>query len=102
MKAEAKEACGATQSCGLDDQASPTSRDWAEMGCMDVSQFPTPPGPGSTVRPCAQIVYGSDNACYLDCSSGETCPDGMVWFGEVACAWESGMPADNGGGNTGG
>ena len=102
MNAEVEEACGVTQHCVLDDQMAPTYGVCAEMGCMDVSQCPSPPGSGNAVLTCAPIVYGSDNACYLDCSEGETCPDGMVCFGEVACAWEDGMPADGGGGTTGG
>lgn len=94
------DACGATQQCVLDDEEAPTYGVCAELGCEDVSNCPTPPGTGDAILTCAPLVDGQPNACYLDCSNGEACPEGMVCFDELSCAWQAGNPA--GGGDTGG
>lgn len=92
-----EDVCGPTQQCALDSDESPTFGVCARLGCDDVAQCPAAPGTGNAVLTCAPLVHGQPNACYLDCSSGETCPDGMVCFDDLNCAWEAGNPADGGG-----
>jgi hypothetical protein len=103
INAPAEEACGAGQQCLLDDQAAPTFGVCAKMGCEDLSQCPPAPATGNAVLSCGPVIYSPHDACYLDCSNGETCPDGMVCYDSTTCAWQAGMPTgDDGGSDSGG
>jgi hypothetical protein len=90
---ESEDVCGPTQQCRTDDDETPTFGVCARLGCDDVSHCPAVPTSGDAVLTCAPLVHGQPNACYLDCSRGETCPDGMVCFDDLNCAWQAGNPA---------
>jgi hypothetical protein len=55
--------------------------------CADVCDCPAAPATGNAAIACDAITGGATQFCYLDCSGGETCPDGMLCFGELVCAW---------------
>lgn len=45
------------------------------------------PGSGDATPVCLGLMNGG-TACALDCSMGQTCPNGMVCAMEFACVWE--------------
>jgi len=55
--------------------------------CVDECDCPGAPATGNATVTCDAITDGAENFCYLDCSSGETCPTGMVCFADIACIW---------------
>lgn len=55
--------------------------------CADVCDCPAAPATGDAVIACDAITDGATQFCYLDCSGGETCPNGMLCFGELVCVW---------------
>lgn len=55
--------------------------------CADTCDCPAAPATGTAPIACDAITGGPEQFCYLDCSGGQTCPTGMVCFGEVACVW---------------
>lgn len=54
--------------------------------CMDVCDCPFAPPTGNAPITCGPLTGGND-LCYLDCSAGQICPDGMICFAEQACIW---------------
>jgi hypothetical protein len=72
-------------SCVSDGAADPTVAVCMSSGCEDVCQCPTAPGSGDAVLVCEDITGDLLGDCWLSCESGETCPDGMVCFGGIAC-----------------
>lgn len=57
--------------------------------CVDACDCFDPPPTGTAGVVCAPILADGDNACGLDCSNGETCPDGMECGGGL-CFWPPG------------
>ena len=60
------------------------------QGCVDASDC-APPAIGNAVPTCDDIYNNgsvSENECYLDCSQGESCPDGMACQYGYICVWE--------------
>ncbi len=55
--------------------------------CVDTCDCPPAPATGNAPITCDAITNGADNFCYLDCAAGQTCPNGMVCFGDLACIW---------------
>jgi hypothetical protein len=51
-------------------------------GCEVVEDCPVPPTGDATVT-----CVGTPTGCVLDCSNGETCPDGMECAPTNACMW---------------
>ncbi len=61
----------------LDDGAMPPGAGaCSQSGCADAGDCLAAPATGDAVVACEDL--GDGNTCYLDCSMGETCPDGMV------------------------
>jgi hypothetical protein len=56
------------------------------MGCRDTCDCFDPPATGTAVVVCAEILEDGGTACGLDCSNGETCPDGMQCASGL-CFW---------------
>lgn len=51
-----------------------------------------PPATGTAPVACGDPeAMGGANTCYLDCSAGQTCPDGMACIGSSLCAWPQGV-----------
>jgi hypothetical protein len=55
-------------------------------GCRDVCDCFDPPATGTAPVVCAEILADGDTACGLDCSEGQTCPDGMECASGL-CFW---------------
>lgn len=55
-------------------------------GCRDTCDCFDPPTTGTAQVVCAPILANDETACGLDCSSGETCPDGMECASGL-CFW---------------
>jgi hypothetical protein len=55
--------------------------------CADECECPGAPATGTAPVTCGPITGGPANFCYLDCAAGQSCPTGMVCFGDAACVW---------------
>lgn len=84
--------------CISDDPADPTFGACFSP-CMDAGDCPASPG-GTAVVSCDNITNDNMPECFLDCSGGATCPDGMACIaGFNLCAWEVVAPPEPGYGN---
>lgn len=54
--------------------------------CVEVCDCLPPPATGTAVVVCDAILADGGMGCALDCSGGETCPDGMECLGSI-CFW---------------
>jgi len=54
--------------------------------CVDTCDCFSQPATGTALVVCAEILKGGGTACGLDCSNGETCPDGMQCASGL-CFW---------------
>lgn len=57
------------------------------QGCVDASDCPIAAS-GDAVVACLDGDGDEVNDCFLACTGGETCPDGMVCFSQVVCIWQ--------------
>ncbi len=55
--------------------------------CTDTCDCPSAPAGGNAPVACDAITGGAANFCFLDCSAGQSCPNGMTCFGDLACVW---------------
>jgi hypothetical protein len=55
-------------------------------GCEDTCDCFEPPATGTAEVVCAAILADGEMGCGLDCSRGQTCPDGMECAGGL-CFW---------------
>jgi hypothetical protein len=58
----------------------------AEDGCANAMDCEAPTT-GTAVADCGDINMDMANECHLDCSGGETCPDGMECVNADYCHW---------------
>jgi hypothetical protein len=56
------------------------------FGCEDECDCFDPPATGTAPVVCADVLAAGGLGCALDCSNGETCPDGMQCLGGL-CFW---------------
>lgn len=81
-----------TSGCGNEDPICITGGDpviagvCAVQDCADACDCPAAPATGTATPACSDIT-GDSNLCFLDCAAGQTCPTGMICFGETACIW---------------
>jgi hypothetical protein len=54
--------------------------------CVDACDCFPPPATGTAEVVCAKILADGQTGCGLDCSSGQTCPDGMECASNL-CFW---------------
>ncbi|HWB76678.1 MAG TPA: hypothetical protein VG755_17050 [Nannocystaceae bacterium] len=71
--------------CIIDNGMPATVGVCAELGCTTDADCYDMPGTGTAAPICTDLGFG--NVCILDCSGGETCPDGMDCFADIACLW---------------
>lgn len=71
--------------CVVDDGMTPTQGVCTETGCTTDADCYDMPATGTAAPICTDVGFGP--ICLLDCSSGETCPDGMACFADIACLW---------------
>lgn len=56
------------------------------QSCTTACDCPAPPATGNAIVTCGQLTEAmTPNDCYLDCSNGETCPDGTTCNGGGVC-----------------
>jgi hypothetical protein len=68
--------------CVLDGQDNPTVAVCARR-CTDLCDCWAAPADGDAPVACLTIDQSGDKTCVLDCSSGQTCPTGMVCAGDI-------------------
>jgi hypothetical protein len=73
--------------CIVDDPNMPTSAVCTFVDCETTCDCPVAPAGSEAQATCAPILFGGENACYLDCSGGEACPAGMTCLDDFICAW---------------
>lgn len=68
---------GGPDQCIVDDTSDPSI---AVCGrpCTDVCECWAAPGSGDAPVACVSLAPGDDGTCILDCSGGQSCPDGML------------------------
>jgi len=60
----------------------------ARQGCMDACDCPfVPEGIDPPEAACEDITGSGEMLCYLDCSTGRLCPEGMMCFGGFICIY---------------
>lgn len=62
-----------------------------EQDCADAGDCAVP-ATGDSIATCLDVTGDGTNDCYLDCSMGETCPDGMICVLDFVCIWEQAPP----------
>lgn len=78
--------CPLGDTCIVDDPDAVEFGACSAQGCANAGDCPAAPATGNAVVVCEEIT-GSVNDCFLDCSFGETCPDGMQCYGGFICMW---------------
>ena len=73
--------------CLIDDLMSPTHGTCAALDCVEDCDCPAAPATGTAESVCGEILAGGGTACFLDCSGGATCPDGMACIDNTLCMW---------------
>lgn len=72
--------------------------DFAVCGenCMDASDCAAPPNSGHAPVTCMDVTADGLAECMLDCSGGQSCPDGMVCdpLDIGICVWLADVPPD--------
>jgi hypothetical protein len=67
--------CGEPLTCI--NGGSPTEVVVCGRTCATLCDCPEPPATGTATVTCGDLVNGGSTECYLSCTDGETCPDGM-------------------------
>lgn len=70
----------------LSSSSEPDANTCFIRGCKDVCDCFAPPATGTAPVVCDTIVDGGEFGCALDCSDGQTCPDGMMCYDNL-CFW---------------
>jgi hypothetical protein len=83
--------CAAVEQC-ISDGAMPTWAVCSQSGCANAADCTSiAPATGTAPVACADPSgMGGPNTCYLDCSAGQDCPDGMSCIADSWCAWPQG------------
>lgn len=83
--------CAMGQTC-LDDGMMDPAWEICAQDCTDVADCTlVPPAGGDAPIACGDPGGSGTDSCYLDCSGGQTCPDGMECFNDSLCAWPQDM-----------
>ncbi|MCR9166496.1 MAG: choice-of-anchor J domain-containing protein [Nannocystaceae bacterium] len=82
--------CGATEACiETTDKTNGTTQVCAADGCVDPGiDCPLPPETGDAPAACLDIDGEVGDECVLDCSAGQTCPDGAVCMEGGFCSYQ--------------
>lgn len=77
---------GLTPGCVVDDPGNATAGACYFSGCESACDCPAPPDMAFEDQvTCDDVIGDSANDCYIDCSGGAECPDGMFCFLDVIC-----------------
>ena len=68
--------------------AEPPNLGFCTSSCTSVDDCNPIPDTGDAPAVCMDLTGDDMGECYLDCSGGQTCPDGMVCGLDLFCAWE--------------
>jgi hypothetical protein len=83
--------CAMVETCLDDGMPSPAWAVCSQGGCAIPADCESiEPATGDALVTCADPGGAGANMCYLDCSGGETCPDGMACTNDSLCAWTQG------------
>lgn len=74
---------------------------WCSAACADITDCEPVPGTGDAPAACADVTGDMMPECILSCMGGETCPDGMICFGDQVCVWPEIPDPEEGYGNCG-
>jgi hypothetical protein len=85
--------CGGA-TCTADNSLSPTAAVCTPSGCEMDCQCPAAPPTGDAPVVCEDVTGDGTNDCSLDCSNGETCPDGMLCYNDFICLFSNAAPVD--------
>lgn len=80
--------CAPDEICGTDG-GMPPSGACLEQGCVDAGDCPAAPPTGTATPSCQDVTSDGINDCWLSCSGGAICPDGMSCFVGLVCVWPS-------------
>lgn len=92
--------CGAAGSTCITGGMPVVGGSCSVTSCNDACDCPAAPATGNAPVECDAITSDpTATFCFLDCGAGQTCPDGMECFGNLACVWPSeqsgGVPYGN-------
>lgn len=77
----------AAATCIVNDVANPFIGACAVQNCVDACGCPPHPGTGTAPVTCEDLTGDALPECWLDCSGGDTCPDGMQCWADTLCLW---------------
>jgi hypothetical protein len=60
-----------------------------ELDCANVAACGPAPATGTAPVACVDVTGDGTGDCILDCSAGQTCPDGMTCFFDALCLWSA-------------
>jgi len=79
--------CGVNDTCIVDDPMMVTLGVCSTEDCSGPADCPAAPATGTAPVTCGSVVAAPPDECYLDCSGGQTCPDGMDCAFNFLCMW---------------
>jgi hypothetical protein len=83
----------AAATCIVNDVADPFIGGCAVQNCVDACGCPPAPATGDAPVVCEDLTGDMLAECWLDCSGGDSCPDGMLCWADTLCLWPN---ADDG------
>ncbi len=83
--------CGSASEVCLSDNPMDPGIGFCSSGCMSEADCAEAPETGDAPVTCADLTGDEAGNCFLDCSMGQTCPDGMECAFDSFCAWPA-MP----------
>jgi hypothetical protein len=77
----------AAATCIVNDVADPFIGGCAVQNCIDACGCPPAPATGDAPVVCEDLTGDMLPECWLDCSGGDACPDGMFCYIDQVCLW---------------
>jgi|GEM_PF-1340005 len=77
----------ANEGCIADNPDDP-GLGFCTSGCTEAADCNPAPETGDAAVTCDDLTGDDMGNCFLDCSTGDSCPDGMICAFDQFCAWE--------------